>query len=1305
MTDKLATSSPTNVESQHHGVVPSTPKKPNGNEHRVVLTLTAAIACSKGSDEQGKLLEELARRNKKTLDAPKPQQFFHCEYGIAPGHERTVADIVTYGVAAKVFTETDSKVIKTWDDGSRTWVAWVHSHELYISEENIMDLFNHTLEFKLCDSKDKVSAKARFDRPKAFRIPSSKDSAPGKGIAAVVAKQSRSWTNLQPQDVQKQAEEDANIIDDKPEVDEPTTNQQLPVARVHSSVGRLAGLDVTDQDKRRMNELVQQQTKLMKQLNRKSSKHGDDVKPTDSGQAKDEKRQSVDITRSRNICIPIKMELLFSGMKEVTSRLEEPSVNVEDMFVSVSVGGKLMPVDLERKLNPLVITVRSVKDLPETPIPRITLSNLCQDVYCSYEFLDLPIHKTRKRHHNKDVYFEDMHVILAGKLDPGKLYEFLHCDGLSIEIHDRDRKLPDVVKPPLIFGDDSADKKIANVGLVTSKSTTHNAFHDRHCIYDPYGVTKLQLHELLDGNLNLNYSIVVNPCSLPNLLNNPNSFDPGTKLVGVIGSVDRPENPPLLCGDYLSAGTVLKAKVCLKYPLTWHPSPDTDLLLNNESCHFGRIIYHFDYENKSLLKTLEKFVMNANARALGLDSFDQHVIDAALSTYKLSAAQKECTTLDVVTGFHVLDGEFHIFVLEGLRDGSILRLQNEIGHVQSENDGFVRMLCDSSITFKSRIYSELDVNLCTIRLHQPLKVILEQPLLYVRDLVPRPCFRCLIMIKEITEVSRLKDVCRNFLFPDHTMVISMSREFGIPITHSDYEEQHLKEDEEKKSLDGVILKESSSRWTPIDNKAEDFDKTIAERKKNPDLQPNYVMSNIVSVQEAGRRKRPAGRPMVYADIDGPPHNYSTQTLNFTELSKTALRRMLYEQDKDSRYAYNELYNTAVIPPVDEDMLYSEEEKMLKQQWRTDSGFLFPGVKSSLLCNQHPLCPDESRIDELKLKWKENTLHGHILKPTLDRAIWKWDLRHQDMKLYNQPRMNYEEKASTVHLPGDKRLEEIEQARIKKEREWKSKIIVDSSRMKFHRVACGTEQTNKSNQIDKLQNILKDEPNKKSLKYFPTRIPPLSVVSGGGVEMKTKDKKQRGAPFPSSRPKSRVAGYQPGPYDELSWKMDKNVIPIRSPEHEKYITQKGSDFSMFLKDEEYLWKRRIDPLSEKEKENLYEQMLPPVAARRQIKPLSPEPIVLEDKRSEYRQRFLAADDPHKRQPIWPRHQLKYGLSHLMGPAFNDASVELTMQQDEIAKLSKSFAEKQTKKHVNKQDSLHDDVQIVVDQTKPALVETA
>lgn len=58
----------------------------------------------------------------------------------------------------------------------------------------------------------------------------------------------------------------------------------------------------------------------------------------------------------------------------------------------------------------------------------------------------------------------------------------------------------------------------------------------------------------------------------------------------------------------------------------------------------------------------------------------------------------------------------------------------------------------------------------------------------------------------------------------------------------------------------------------------------------------------VAVQEAGRRKRPVSRQKMHVSARGPSFNYSTQTLNSTEKSKAALRKMLYQSGNDDRYA-------------------------------------------------------------------------------------------------------------------------------------------------------------------------------------------------------------------------------------------------------------------------------------------------------------------------------------------------------------------------------------------------------------------
>ena len=53
-------------------------------------------------------------------------------------------------------------------------------------------------------------------------------------------------------------------------------------------------------------------------------------------------------------------------------------------------------------------------------------------------------------------------------------------------------------------------------------------------------------------------------------------------------------------------------------------------------CPFGRAIYVFEYKNTPFLRQMQSEITAVNAEALELDTLPQHVIEAALSTYKLS---------------------------------------------------------------------------------------------------------------------------------------------------------------------------------------------------------------------------------------------------------------------------------------------------------------------------------------------------------------------------------------------------------------------------------------------------------------------------------------------------------------------------------------------------------------------------------------------------------------------------------------------------------------------------------------------
>ena len=63
----------------------------------------------------------------------------------------------------------------------------------------------------------------------------------------------------------------------------------------------------------------------------------------------------------------------------------------------------------------------------------------------------------------------------------------------------------------------------------------------------------------------------------------------------------------------------------------------------------------------------------------------------------------------------------------------------------------VVVLYNSNFSFSSRLYGPLDVDLCRVKLHEPLRQIVRQPLLYIRDMVPKPCFEALVKLNEVSE--------------------------------------------------------------------------------------------------------------------------------------------------------------------------------------------------------------------------------------------------------------------------------------------------------------------------------------------------------------------------------------------------------------------------------------------------------------------------------------------------------------------------------------------------------------------------
>lgn len=118
--------------------------------------------------------------------------------------------------------------------------------------------------------------------------------------------------------------------------------------------------------------------------------------------------------------------------------------------------------------------------------------------------------------------------------------------------------------------------------------------------------------------------------------------------------------------------------------------------------------------------------------------------------YRLSREEQKSKTLDIITGFHVLDGQIHILVLEGLKDYGLRYLYENIP--RRKNDG-IKILYNSAMNFSNRLYAGLDVDLLRIKLFEPLDVIVKKPLLYIRDMAPKASVEGLLKLHQVGLVS------------------------------------------------------------------------------------------------------------------------------------------------------------------------------------------------------------------------------------------------------------------------------------------------------------------------------------------------------------------------------------------------------------------------------------------------------------------------------------------------------------------------------------------------------------------------
>lgn len=195
------------------------------------------------------------------------------------------------------------------------------------------------------------------------------------------------------------------------------------------------------------------------------------------------------------------------------------------------------------------------------------------------------------------------------------------------------------------------------------------------------------------------------------------------------------------------------------------------------------------------------------------------------------------------------------------------------------------------------------------------------------------------------------------------------------------------------------------------------------------------------------------------------------------------------------------------------------------------------------------------------------MHNNKLKPSLERDRYTWSKRKEDIDVWTRPHPIFgQNEPVTIHKAGQRLQEERLAALSLDQEKWQSRVVVDDTSVHFHRCVTETELLDRgfksSNALSRLQGLLKDPPHKLTLKkpgFYLKDIPALNVVLNPSVDTTGRVAGLSPLPALDSQQDQEVKGFAPGPYQEYSWVLERNKIPVRDYQHQKFAKLKGQDF--------------------------------------------------------------------------------------------------------------------------------------------------
>mmetsp|Transcript_3541 Transcript_3541/g.8824 ORF Transcript_3541/g.8824 Transcript_3541/m.8824 type:complete len:1348 (+) Transcript_3541:107-4150(+) len=201
---------------------------------------------------------------------------------------------------------------------------------------------------------------------------------------------------------------------------------------------------------------------------------------------------------------------------------------------------------------------------------------------------------------------------------------------------------------------------------------------------------------------------------------------------------------------------------------------------------FGRAVLVFNDKDTHSIKSVLEAIRQHNGGVLGIDPTSYH-----LDTRELTEEEVADPFLDLVTGFMILDGQFRLAVIEGLRSKGLESVLEAVPGRGSADGSRCKVLHHSGVGFSERLYTEFGPLLKQVKVRTSLEKLASKPELYS---ISVPCtdevletMQAVPALKQLCRLDRLHVTRQGILYPEARHLKQLEILYGDYITDGELE--------------------------------------------------------------------------------------------------------------------------------------------------------------------------------------------------------------------------------------------------------------------------------------------------------------------------------------------------------------------------------------------------------------------------------------------------------------------------------------------------------------------------------------